>query len=44
MTSLSISLKAPCIACGNKSAGIFRCEGCLQVCCRKHLNEHRDFL
>ncbi|CAF1241886.1 unnamed protein product [Rotaria sordida] len=44
MTSLSISLKAPCIACGNKSAGIFRCEGCLQVFCRKHLNEHRDFL
>ncbi|CAF1178852.1 unnamed protein product [Rotaria sp. Silwood1] len=44
MMSLSISLKAPCTACGNKSVGIFRCEGCLQVFCRKHLNEHRDFL
>ncbi|CAF4244609.1 unnamed protein product [Rotaria sp. Silwood2] len=44
MTSLSVSLKPPCTACGNKNAGIFRCEGCLQVFCRKHLNEHRDFL
>jgi len=30
--------------CGNKGIGIFRCEGCLQVFCRKHLNEHRDLL
>ncbi|CAF4602712.1 unnamed protein product [Rotaria sp. Silwood2] len=44
MASSSASLKTPCTACGNKSAGIFRCEGCLQVFCRKHLNEHRDFL
>ncbi|CAF1552976.1 unnamed protein product [Rotaria sp. Silwood1] len=44
MASSSVSLKAPCTACGNKSVGIFRCEGCLQVFCRKHLNEHRDFL
>ncbi|CAF1339401.1 unnamed protein product [Rotaria sordida] len=44
MASSSTSLKAPCATCSNKSAGIFRCEGCLQVFCRKHLNEHRDFL
>jgi len=41
MASLS---KAPCATCGNKAVGIFRCEGCLQVFCRKHLNEHRDLL
>jgi hypothetical protein len=40
----SSSSKAPCATCANKSAGIFRCEGCLQVFCRKHLNEHRDLL
>ncbi|CAF3987842.1 unnamed protein product [Rotaria sordida] len=44
MASSSTLLKAPCATCSNKSAGIFRCEGCLQVFCRKHLNEHRDFL
>ncbi|CAF0738813.1 unnamed protein product [Adineta ricciae] len=38
------SSKPPCAACGNKGVGIFRCEGCLQVFCRKHLNEHRDAL
>ena len=40
----STSTKAPCATCGNKAAGIFRCEGCVQVFCRKHLNEHRDVL
>ncbi|UJR14241.1 hypothetical protein I4U23_001231 [Adineta vaga] len=39
-----MSYKAPCATCGNKGVGIFRCEGCLQVFCRKHLNEHRDVL
>ncbi len=44
MASSSSSSKAPCATCGNKAAGIFRCEGCLNVFCRKHLNEHRDLL
>ena len=42
--SSSSSSKALCATCGNKAAGIFRCEGCIQVFCRKHLNEHRDIL
>jgi uncharacterized Fe-S cluster-containing radical SAM superfamily protein len=41
---MASSSKAPCATCGNKGVGIFRCEGCLQVFCRKHLNEHRDLL
>jgi uncharacterized Fe-S cluster-containing radical SAM superfamily protein len=41
---MASSSKAPCATCGNKGIGIFRCEGCLQVFCRKHLNEHRDLL
>ena len=44
MASSFSSSKAPCATCDNKAAGIFRCEGCLQVFCRKHLNEHRDLL
>ncbi len=44
MASSSSSSKAPCATCANKAAGIFRCEGCLNVFCRKHLNEHRDLL
>ncbi len=44
MASSSSSSKAPCATCGNKAVGIFRCEGCLCVFCRKHLNEHRDVL
>ncbi len=44
MATSSSSSKAPCATCTNKAAGIFRCEGCLQVFCRKHLNEHRDLL
>jgi hypothetical protein len=44
MASSSSSLKAPCATCANKAAGIYRCEGCLNVFCRKHLNDHRDLL
>ncbi len=44
MASSYLSSKAPCTTCGIKAAGIYRCEGCLQVFCRKHLNEHRDVL
>ena len=44
MASSSSLSKTPCAACGNKGAGIFRCEGCIQVFCRKHLSEHRDLL
>ena len=40
----STSTKTPCITCGNKSVGIFKCEGCLQTFCRNHVNEHRDML
>jgi len=40
----SSSSKIPCAKCANKAAGILRCEGCLQIFCRKHLNEHRDLL
>jgi hypothetical protein len=40
----STSTKAPCATCGDKSVGIFKCEGCSQIFCRKHVNEHRDVL
>jgi hypothetical protein len=40
----SASPKAPCTTCGSKSVGIFKCEGCSQVFCRRHVNEHRDIL
>jgi hypothetical protein len=40
----SSSSKALCATCGNKSIGVFKCEGCSQTFCRKHSNEHRDFL
>ncbi len=36
--------KAPCATCGDKSVGIFKCEGCSRIFCRKHVNEHRDIL
>ncbi|CAF1083760.1 unnamed protein product [Adineta steineri] len=41
-----MSSKRPCVACENKDAnnGIFKCEGCLQIFCLKHTNEHRYFL
>lgn len=38
------TLKTFCSTCGNKSVGIFKCEGCGQTFCRKHSNEHRDHL
>ncbi len=44
MESPSSPSKKSCVSCGNKAMGIFRCEGCLNVFCRKHLNEHRHFL
>jgi uncharacterized Fe-S cluster-containing radical SAM superfamily protein len=44
MASSSSSSKTPCATCASKAAGILRCEGCLQIFCRKHLNEHRDLL
>jgi hypothetical protein len=40
----SSSSKVPCATCGNKSVGVFKCEGCSQTFCRKHSNEHRDLL
>jgi hypothetical protein len=40
----SSTTKAPCAACGSKGIGIFKCEGCAQVFCRKHVIEHRDAL
>lgn len=35
------SLNTPCIKCANKSIGIFKCQGCSNVFCRKHASEHR---
>jgi ribosomal protein L17 len=43
MASASSS-KLLCGTCGNKSVGVFKCEGCSQTFCRKHSNEHRDSL
>ena len=40
----SSTVKAPCATCGSKSVGIFKCEGCTQLFCRKHVSEHRDIL
>jgi len=41
---MASSSKTPCAACGNKGVGIFKCEGCAQIFCRKHVIEHRDVL
>ncbi|CAF3183490.1 unnamed protein product [Rotaria sp. Silwood2] len=41
--SLSSS-KTPCTSDECKSVGILKCEGCSQIFCRKHVNEHRDLL
>jgi uncharacterized UBP type Zn finger protein len=38
------SPKVPCATCGDKGVGIFKCEGCAQAFCRKHVIEHRDKL
>jgi len=43
-SSSSSSSKALCATCVNKGVGIFKCEGCAQVFCRKHVIEHRDIL
>ncbi|CAF2120566.1 unnamed protein product [Rotaria magnacalcarata] len=36
--------KVPCVTCDRNGMGIFKCEGCAQVFCRKHSTEHRDRL
>ncbi|CAF1442805.1 unnamed protein product [Rotaria sp. Silwood1] len=43
MTSSSSS-RTPCTSDGCKTVGILKCEGCSQIFCRKHVNEHRDLL
>lgn len=35
------TLTVPCIKCANKGVGIFKCQGCSNVFCRKHASEHR---
>ena len=40
----SSALKTPCPTSDCKYVGIFKCEGCQQIFCRKHVNEHRDAL
>ncbi len=35
------TLTVPCIKCANKGIGIFKCQGCSNVFCRKHASEHR---
>lgn len=44
MESTTSSTKAPCVICGHKAVGVFKCEGCMQAFCRKHVTEHRDTL
>jgi uncharacterized UBP type Zn finger protein len=39
----STSPKTPCITCG-KGIGLFKCEGCIQTFCTKHVLEHRQTL
>ncbi|CAF0738873.1 unnamed protein product [Adineta ricciae] len=38
------SLITPCTICTHKTIGIFRCEGCSKVFCRKHVDDHRNDL
>lgn len=38
------SIITPCAICAHKSIGIFRCEGCSKVFCRKHVDDHRNDL
>ena len=40
----SPSAKAACSTCRNKNVGVFKCQGCSQIFCRKHSNEHRERL
>ncbi|CAF3476209.1 unnamed protein product [Rotaria sp. Silwood1] len=39
----SVTSKTPCVTCG-KGAGLFKCEGCTQIYCTKHVTEHRQTL
>jgi hypothetical protein len=39
----STSSKAPCVTC-SKGIGLFKCEGCTQTFCTKHVVEHRQKL
>jgi phosphoribosylaminoimidazole-succinocarboxamide synthase len=39
----STTSKTPCITCG-KGTGLFKCEGCTQTFCTKHVVEHRKTL
>ncbi|CAF1065262.1 unnamed protein product [Rotaria sordida] len=39
----SVTSKTPCVTCG-KGAGLFKCEGCTQTFCTKHVAEHRQTL
>ncbi len=34
-------MASPCIKCASKGIGIFKCQGCSNVFCRKHATEHR---
>ena len=38
------TVKTPCATYDCKGIGIFKCEGCAQTFCRKHVIEHRDVL
>ncbi|CAF1552921.1 unnamed protein product [Rotaria sp. Silwood1] len=38
------NLAIPCTKCASKGVGIFKCQGCSNVFCRKHASEHRDNL
>ncbi|CAF1156242.1 unnamed protein product [Rotaria sordida] len=38
------TLAIPCTKCASKGVGIFKCQGCSNVFCRKHASEHRDNL
>lgn len=39
----STTLKTPCVVC-DKGSGLFKCEGCGQNFCTKHVTEHRQTL
>ncbi|CAF4235743.1 unnamed protein product [Rotaria sp. Silwood2] len=39
----SAASKTPCVTCG-KGTGLFKCEGCTQTFCTKHVTEHRQTL
>lgn len=44
MAAFSSTPKTHCTSNDCKNVGIFKCEGCLQILCRQHANDHRDFL